>query len=91
MEDNITPVEFVEKKITILIPEDIGSQLMYKSNIKKAKDMEFRQKCLFLRWLKKHYSTHTTPDGFFCYVNSMGQETEIEHIVNHYYNDIYGN
>lgn len=36
----MTPVEFLESRISVLIPEDIGSQLMYKSNIKKAKAME---------------------------------------------------
>lgn len=36
----MTPVEFLESRITTIIPEDIGSQLMYKSNIKKAKAME---------------------------------------------------
>ena len=36
----MTAVEFLESRISVLIPEDIGSQLMYKSNIKKAKAME---------------------------------------------------
>ena len=36
----LTPVEWLESRITTLIPDDIGSQLMYKNNIKKAKDME---------------------------------------------------
>lgn len=35
-----TPVEWLESRITTLIPDDIGSQLMYKNNIKKAKEME---------------------------------------------------
>ena len=39
-----TPVEWLESRITVLIPNDIGSQLMYKNNIKKAKEMEEKQK-----------------------------------------------
>jgi len=35
-----TPVELLESRITVLIPDDIGSQLMYKNNIKKAKEMQ---------------------------------------------------
>ena len=35
-----TAVEWLESRITTLIPNDIGSQLMYKNNIKKAKEME---------------------------------------------------
>jgi hypothetical protein len=35
-----SPVEWLESRITVLIPDDIGSQLMYKNNIKKAKEME---------------------------------------------------
>jgi hypothetical protein len=35
-----TPVEWLESRITVLIPDDIGSQLMYKNNIKKAKEMD---------------------------------------------------
>ena len=35
-----TPVEWLESRITALIPNDIGSQLMYKNNIKKAKEMQ---------------------------------------------------
>jgi len=35
-----TPVEWLESRITALIPDDIGSQLMYKNNIKKAKEMD---------------------------------------------------
>ena len=35
-----TPVEWLESRITVLIPDDIGSQLMYKNNIKKAKEMQ---------------------------------------------------
>ena len=35
-----TPVEWLESRITVLIPDDIGSQLMYKNNLKKAKEMQ---------------------------------------------------
>jgi hypothetical protein len=35
-----TAVEWLESRITVLIPDDIGSQLMYKNNIKKAKEMQ---------------------------------------------------
>ena len=35
-----TSVEWLESRITVLIPDDIGSQLMYKNNIKKAKEMQ---------------------------------------------------
>lgn len=36
-------VEWLESRIKVLIPEDIGSQLMFKSNIAKAKEMEYKQ------------------------------------------------
>jgi len=35
----MTSIEFLENRILALIPEDIGSQLMFKSNIAKAKEM----------------------------------------------------
>ena len=38
-----SPVEWLESRISVLIPDDIGSQLMFKSNIKKAKEMEKEQ------------------------------------------------
>jgi len=38
-----TPVEWLESRITVLIPNDIGSQLMYKNNIKKAKEKEMEK------------------------------------------------
>lgn len=38
-----TALEWLESRISILIPEDIGSQLMFKSNIAKAKEMEKQQ------------------------------------------------
>jgi hypothetical protein len=38
-----TAVEWLESRITVLVPDDIGSQLMYKNSIKKAKEMEKRQ------------------------------------------------
>ena len=39
-----TAVEWLESRITALIADDIGSQLMYKNSIKKAKEMEKEQK-----------------------------------------------
>lgn len=45
-------VEWLESRITVLIPNDIGSQLMYKNNINKAKEMDkdrmiqFAKQCL---------------------------------------------
>lgn len=36
----MTAIEWLESRISVLIPEDIGSQLMFKSNIKKAKAVE---------------------------------------------------
>ena len=47
-----TSVEWLESRITVLIPNDIGSQLMYKNNINKAKEMDkdrmiqFAKQCL---------------------------------------------
>jgi|694.fasta_scaffold66776_10 hypothetical protein len=38
-----TAVEWLESRITVLIPDDIGSQLMYKNSIKQAKEMEKEQ------------------------------------------------
>jgi hypothetical protein len=39
-----TAVEWLESRITVLVPDDIGSQLMYKNSIKKAKEVEKEQK-----------------------------------------------
>jgi hypothetical protein len=38
-----TAVEWLENRIKVLIPKDIGSQLMFKSNIAKAKVLEKQQ------------------------------------------------
>ena len=38
-----TAVQWFQSRISILIPEDIGSQLMFKSNLKKALEMEREQ------------------------------------------------
>jgi len=35
----MTSIEWLESRIKVLIPKDIGSQLMFKSNIAKAKEM----------------------------------------------------
>jgi len=35
----MTAVEFLVNRISVLIPEDIGSQLMFKSNVEKANKM----------------------------------------------------
>jgi hypothetical protein len=35
----MTSIEWLENRIKVLIPEDIGSQLMFKSNIAKSKEM----------------------------------------------------
>jgi len=43
-----------------------------------------KQQALLLRWLLKHYSTHTTNDGLFCYVDSLGKEVDIKDILSHY-------
>ena len=69
-----TAVEWLESRITTLIPDDIGSQLMYKSNIKKAKEMEKEQ-------MRKIYSSPitTNEDGNFV-IKSFEQ----------YYNETYG-
>lgn len=32
-------IDWLESRIKVLIPDDIGSQLMFKSNLKKAKAM----------------------------------------------------
>jgi hypothetical protein len=37
----------------------------------------------FLRWVLKHYDT-VVIDGMFCYMDSMGVEVSIEHIIEHY-------
>ena len=69
---------------------DIYNQVVYedaqliKIGYNKAKTIQIREQALFLRWLLKHYSTHTTEDGFVCYVDSMGKETDIKDIINHY-------
>jgi hypothetical protein len=53
-----SPVEWLESRITTLIPDDIGSQLMFKNNIKKAKEMEEnQQKLLSASWAKSREQT----------------------------------
>jgi hypothetical protein len=53
-----SPVEWLESRITVLIPDDIGSQLMFKNNIKKAKEMEEnQQKLLSASWAKSREQT----------------------------------
>jgi hypothetical protein len=37
-----------------------------------------------LRWILKNYSTGTTPDGFFMWKNSIGEEFDSIQVVNHY-------
>lgn len=49
---------------------------------------DVREQALLLRWLLKHYSTHITEDGFFCYVDSMGKETDIKDILEHYLQEL---
>lgn len=36
----MTAVEFLESRIKVLIPDDIGSQCMFNANVQKAKDKE---------------------------------------------------
>jgi hypothetical protein len=62
-----SPVEWLESRITTLIPDDIGSQLMFKNNIKKAKEMEEnQQKLLSASWAKSREQTRevSTHIGF---------------------------
>jgi hypothetical protein len=62
-----SPVEWLESRITVLIPDDIGSQLMFKNNIKKAKEMEEnQQKLLSASWAKSREQTRevSTHIGF---------------------------
>ena len=40
MESNLTAVQWLEKEIKDLIPNDIGSQLKFKNKVKQAKEME---------------------------------------------------
>ena len=46
-------IEWLESRIKVLIPEDIGSQLMFKSNIEKAKEKH------------REEITHTWDEGKF--------------------------
>jgi len=43
----MTSIEWLVSRIYVLIPDDIGSQLMFKSNIKKAKEMDKKQMIKF--------------------------------------------
>ena len=45
---------------------------------------------MFLNWVIKHYSTETI-DYMFAWVDSMGKEVNIQQILEHYYNETYGN
>ena len=71
-----TAVEWLESRITALIPNDIGSQLMYKNNIKKAKQMEKEQ-------MKDVYLTHC--------VKAERLRKIFEQQFEQYYNETYGN
>ena len=77
-----TAVEWLESRIKVLIPDDIGSQLMFKSNIKKAKAEELEQ-------IKNTYLTcwedYTGCDGKHWEMGRDPNET-----FNEYYNDTYG-
>lgn len=76
-----TAVEWLESRIKVLIPDDIGSQLMFKSNIKKAKAKELEQ-------IKNTYLTcwedYTGCDGKHWEMGRDPNET-----FNEYYNEIY--
>lgn len=60
MSNKQTAVEFLESRIKVLIPDDIGSQLMFKSNVTKAKKMETEQFKQFS--LYEHKETITSTD-----------------------------
>jgi len=79
----MTALDYLVNRIKVLIPEDIGSQLMFKSNVNKAKVAEVREMALLLRWLLKHYSTKTD-SGFVGWVDSQDREVTIDKIINHY-------
>ena len=56
----------------------------------QAKQIEKEQHGLFLHWFVKHYETATI-DGMFGFVDAMGKEVTVREIVDHYYNETYGN
>lgn len=50
----MTAVEFLISRIGVLIPDDIGSQLMFKSNVKKAIEMEKQQAIEFAEFVASY-------------------------------------
>jgi hypothetical protein len=91
-----TTVEKLEDEINILFDKSNHLSNIYtvKSQLQvlfeQAKEMEKRQIGLFLNWVIKHYSTETI-DYMFAWVDSMGKEVNIQQILEHYYNETYGN
>ena len=76
-----SPVEWLESRISVLIPDDIGSQLMFKSNIKKAKEMENERHERFNKFLNDEIKL------------GMSDKETIERVqwyYNTYFNETYG-
>jgi hypothetical protein len=73
----------IQPKKKVMRIDDINEEAaeMIRQNEQQISD---RDLALFLRWLLKHYETKTTQDGFFCYVDSMGKEINIETIIHQY-------
>ena len=66
---------------------DIGSAHWIYLAYEQAKEREKHQHGLFLNWAIKHYSTMTTTDGMFGWVDSMGKEVTVQEILDQYYNE----
>ena len=76
-----SPVEWLESRISVLIPDDIGSQLMFKSNIKKAKEMENERHERFNKFLN---------DDIELGISDKKTVERIQWYYNTYFNETYG-
>lgn len=65
-----TTAEWLESRIKVLIPEDIGSQLMFKSNIAKAKEMEKQRMIEFAEYVATYSDKNKNANGEMLHAKS---------------------
>ena len=76
MENKLTAVEWLNRQIADLIPNDIGSQLKFKNKVEQAKQMEKEQ--IVEAWYKRG---NTIVPRYYLKENINGEQ---------YYNETYG-
>jgi len=77
----------IKEVSTRSVPYKISTEEPISEKIDESLEVdEKREFALFLRWFTKHYST--TNDGqFFGWADSMGKETTMNQILDHYYKE----